>query len=162
MAKPDDKDTFFSRQQSALPLSGGRYLGLEQPKIVGADPSPYPALPEGYPLADHPELPDDFTDKVDEPTSMSYGQDLTKLPGVSSPPEGSSSALQAPAESVVVPNPATTLSAFSNHRNLSKNPDGTWDAFVGRGMSREKLGTFESYVLALSAAEQALAARGDL
>jgi hypothetical protein len=85
-------ETLFSRQGSTLPLEGGRF-GNQTPTRLITGGASYPKLPKSYSWQDHPELPDPFTDKVDQVTSMKFGMDLTILSGepaklpVSPPPK---------------------------------------------------------------------------
>jgi len=85
-SEDDEPDTYHSRTLDGVSDLGGRYAALDTPRNIGAGDG-YPMQPEDYPLRDHPELPDDFTDKVEEPTGDKFGMDLTTLS--SAPPPDS-------------------------------------------------------------------------
>src|SRR5262245_7805409 len=129
MAKDNDEaDTLYARQQRSLPLSGGRYAALDNPHIIDGR-TPYPKVAPTPLTEQQPDHAfDPSRDRVDEPTSMTYGQDLTKLPGFS-PPESILVSSQAPPDGPAA-DPSAGLSGFS--RNVM--PIGRkFAAFYGAG-----------------------------
>ena len=108
--KPSDEgDTYHGRALDSLSEMQGRYASLSKPRNIGAGDG-YPDQPASYPLRDHPELPDDFTDKVEEPTSDRFGVDLNRIPGA--PPPESSDHVSSQAIDEIADTPAATLSSF--------------------------------------------------
>ena len=150
--KPEDRDCFFNRAQDALGEAGGRYALDGPPKrFTGRDQYPEVApTPLTSQSPEHGFSPE--RDRVEEITSMQFGQDLTKLPGAGPPPEVP---LAPPPEtSEEAPScPSGASSVF--HPNVKRNGN-LWSAYAGRGMSREHLGDFPTYELALAAANKAV------
>lgn len=72
-----EAETYFSRQEDSLPEAGGRFAAENRTRLITGGAS-YPMPPSDYPLAQHEPQ---YLDVVDEPTSMTFGQDLTRLPG---------------------------------------------------------------------------------
>src|SRR5262249_43599703 len=145
MAKDNDEaDTLYARQQRSLPLSGGRYAALDNPHIIDGR-TPYPKVAPTPLTEQQPDHAfDPSRDRVDEPTAMTFGVDLTKLPGSSPPPDASLvSSPEAPPDSPAA-DPSAGLSGFSKHPNIMRAGN-HFMAYAGRGLHREKLGTFETF-----------------
>src|SRR5262245_26738095 len=152
----EDKDCYYNRAQDALDEVGGRY-SLTEPRrrIIGRDQ--YPEV--SSPLFDHPENEDDFTNKVEEPISHTYGIDITRLAGV--PPPGT---LEAGLCSSHEPPTNLNEELSCEAPRLSfpgvVNNGSAWSASVGRGMTREFLGEFPTFELAVAAVKKAQKERG--
>jgi hypothetical protein len=110
MRKKVEGDTYHQRMIDSIGGDdGGRFAGYNgETRIVGSHSSPYP--PAAVALSSHPELPDDFTDKVSEPTSMTFDRDLTRLPEAPAP---ASLVSQGPPEEGSALSPSAEPSSFS-------------------------------------------------
>jgi hypothetical protein len=158
-ADDEEGECYQTLQQETLPEDGGRYARPEPTNIGETNVYPQVApTPLTATQPDHSFAPD--RDRVDEPTTMKFGANLNYLPGT--PNWSAPSELEPPpANSDPCSNPGEQIDrdggSFS-HPNIKK-VGAVFLAYAGRGMTREKIGEYNSFNEALAAVRDAEAVR---
>ena len=143
-------ETLFSRQESALPLEGGRFANQTPIRTIVGGAS-YPTLPATPLTSQAPDFgfhPDRDTIAPEDVYSDTFGQALSGAQSAQELP------VSAPATEGDARLPTAASPSIFNHPNIKKIAKG-FKAYVGQGMAREHLGDFDTLEQAYAAVQQA-------